>query len=968
MIDIRKALAPGTVLVFQGIEYELGEEIGRGSNALVYQGSYRDSTEPDLIHKVLVKELFPLHKQGKIYRGENNVICIEPDGEETYRIHQHSFEVGNRAHLSLLEKYPDQIGANLNTYSLNGTFYTILGVSGGESLENLQTGPARSLRTCATRILAILDSLETFHTNNIVHLDIAPDNIILLGRGNRERALLIDYNSSMVIGLPESADSQTFSIKQGYTAPEIRSGQLSKIGFASDLYSVTAVFYRLLAGKPLTNFQMICASPPNIVDCPCIKDETDTVKFWAQEILRRGLQTLPERRYQNIEQIRRDFDELIDRIDGVGITHWSLWESGRRQVERLTRENPSLSFIRDSSKLFPSMISDGDGLFPAGEYIRKMQNNGLLLAGGGMGKTTAMLHVALSEYERYSPDRSAIIYLSLYGWHEGENAFIINNLLDGMHFHPETHTFEDARKALLELLEHPLPARNGTTPILLLLLDGLNELTGDTKSLLDEINSLSSLPGLRLIVAGRQNESALPFPRLYLTELSDDVVQKALSESGILQPESADMQKLLRTPMMLSLFIQSCKMEEKQIRAGSSEELLSEYFSALKEKAVRDLPDGTNRRWQIEAAVDLVLPAVANEIRKKQRALEDREILPIVEKCYQLINGQLSRRFFPQWIGRTAQIRGNAKNAEEWYGQIIHEILWKQLGLVMWDEAGKYVIFHQVIEDYLLNLNKGNSRKIHRYYQTLATVAGICLCLLFVFFSYVYKEYIAPQPYDETYADSVMTRALDGYVSAGKQYEKLSELTETAINQPEQFDQQLAIYQNSLPYTGMSSEQALRYLSKMLETGDVMSWSRKPMDKDAYTDLVTLAESRSEDYALYESVLIFVMTDDFANRHYASVYPQLLYDLLEIDADVAADLFRKVITPHLTGKYADRSSTAESFNSLFASVTKQNRHLTGDGINQLPESMPLLEGERTMQLGELYKCGAFAAYDLRGNQ
>ena len=962
MIDIRKPLLPGTILDFQGILCELGEEIGRGSNALVYQGSYRDSLEPDLIHRVLVKELFPLHPQGKIYRGEDNAICVEPEGLEIYRIHHRSFEEGNKAHLSLLEKYPDQIGANLNSYSLNNTLYTVLGVSGGDSLEKIQKGPALSLRTCVRRMQAILDALETFHLNNMIHLDVSPDNILILGQGNRERAILIDYNSLMLAGLSESADSPVFSIKQGYTAPEIRSGQVRKISFASDLYSVTAVFYRLLTGTPLTNFQMLRAAPPNVMDAPCVKDETETVKVWIQEILRRGLQTIPGKRYQNIEQIRRDFNELTDRIDGVGITHWSLWESGRRQVERMTRENTSLSFIRDSSKLFPSIISDENEFFSADEYFRQTQKNCMLLAGGGMGKTTTLLHTAFSD-EHYSPQHSAIMYLSLYGWHEGENSYIINSLLDGMHFHPETHTFEDARKVLLELLDRPLATINGTVPVLILLLDGLNELSGNTKPLLDEINSLASYQGLRLIVAGRQDESVLPFTRLRLIELPDEIVQEALSKSGILLPESADMQKLLHTPMMLSMFIQSCQMEEKQIMAESSEELLADYFSALQEKAIHDLPEASERRWQIEAAVDFVLPAIAAEIHKKQRALEDRELLPTVEKCYRLLNGQLSRRFFPQWIGRIAMICGDAENAEEWYGQITHEILWKQLGLIMRDESGKYMVSHQVFEEYLLSLNQANNRKVRRYYQARASIIGICLCLLTVFSFQIYNKYVAPQPYDEIYAENVMGRALDAYISAGRQYESLSDLTDSAMNNPEEFDWHLVLYNNTIQYKGLPSAQSLQYLTKMLETGAVMPWSRKPMDGEACRRLLTLSDNRQEEYARFKSVLEFVMLDEYANYFYGTEYPVLLYNLLETDADITAELYRIVCATHLTGKYADYSVTDKSYDALFYQVTKQNKHLTNEDAEHARESLTNLDGERINLLAELYNCGAFDAYD-----
>ena len=747
MLDNRKALPIGTLLNFQGNTYELGEEIGCGSNALVYRGSYRDSSEHEQLHHVLIKELFPLHAKGKIFRNTDGSICVGAEAQSDFQMHKRSFEAGTKYHMALVEKYPDLFGANLNNYAMNGTLYSILGVSGGESLAKIQKASTRKLRICVNRILALLDALEIFHANGLAHLDIAPDNIILLGNRNRERVILIDYNSTMSVDRNRPGGAAVFSIKQGYTAPEVHLGRIREIGTATDMYSVTAVFYWMMTGTILTNYQMIRPTPPDVSECVCIKDEPETVKAWVQEILRRGLQSRPARRYQSTEQMRRDLEELLDRIDGFGITHWALWEAGRKQVERMTRENPSLMHIRNSAKLFPSMAADDKGICPTEESIRNAQGSLMLLAGGGMGKTTSLLHLVLSDRPRYSPDRPAIMYLSLYGWQAGDNSYIVHSILDRLHYRKETHTYEDAGKELLDVLDHPIGRSKGKTPVLLLLLDGLNEVTGDPKPLLDEINRFSSMRGVRVVVASRTGEDTLPFPKLCLTELPDDIVREALSKEGLLLPENPDMQELLRTPMMLSMYIQAGKMEQKQVRVNSSEELLKAYLSALKEKAVRDLPEQTERRWQIDAAVDLVLPAIASEIQKKQRGLNNRELLPVVERCYRILGGKLSGRFFPQWIGRTAAIRGTAKTAEEWYGQIIHGILWKQLGLIVRDEQGpilngeqeKYVVSHQVIEEYLLSRDKENLQKIKRYRRIKTLMVCICCCAVIAFSGAVYK-------------------------------------------------------------------------------------------------------------------------------------------------------------------------------------------------------------------------------------
>ena len=971
-MDSRKALAEGTVLDFPGMSCTIKEEIGRGSNAIVYSGSYPDAANPDQYHHVLVKELFPLHEQGKIFRQEDGSIYTEPEGYETFQSNKHSFEAGNKAHLTLLEACPSQIGANLNTYSFNATLYTVLGLSGGISLESLKS-PARSLRSCALRMLCILDALKVFHDNGVAHLDIAPDNIILIGNGNHERALLIDYNSVMPVELQFKSDSIVLSTKPGYTAPEVENGLLNSIGFASDMYSVTAVFYRLLTGMTQTNVQITARSTHrDVLSSPCLNDEPDTVKIWLQKIFAKGLHTVSRKRYQTPDQMRKDIEELIDRIDRIGLTQWSLYEAGRRQAEKMVKDNPSLLFIKDSENLFPSMINDGTKIFPSDEYIRSSSENIMLLAGGGMGKTTALLRFAFSGNARYSPDQTAVIYLPLYGWQQGDKSYIVNSILESLHFRTATHSFEEARKVLYDLLDRPIETRKGSKPMLLLLLDGLNEISGDIKLLIDEIIKLSSMRGLRILVSGRTDETALPFIRVQMSELTEETVRQNLSREGLSYPELKDMQNILRIPLMLSMYLRSGHITGQQVRVNSVNELLKAYIEALKDKVLHEIPDETERRWQIEAAVDFVLPAISAEIHKRRRALNDSEILPAVEKCFRVINSPLSRKFFPNWIGHTASIRGNAKNAEEWHGHIVHKLLWKNLGLIIRDRMGRYMISHQIFEEFFLGLEMENRKKLRIYHGWKAALSAVLSAFVWGISFFLYRYIFVPQPYNELYADNVMENSLIAYCAAGDQYERLSYLNDCAIENPQEFQHHLNLYKKTIPYTILSSQDALQYLDDMVKTGKVMPWSGKPIDQGACRELLMLAENREANYNFFEAVLEFVMTDETARRFYGAQYPQLLRKLLEIDAEIASVLFQIVCYPHTaTGKYSGDSVNAKSFNSLLGTVSKQNMHLSPDEtLENSKRRLARLKGNRDTIIGGgsnfsgtfLNECGAFKMF------
>ncbi len=351
-MDHRLPLKRHTVLAFEGLSCHIEEMIGSGSNAIVYKGWYPDHLNRQIHHHVLVKELFPFHPDQKIQRGESGCIVVEPEAEELWENHRRSFEMGNHAHLKLLYDQPElmALGANLNSFSYNDTLYSVLGYTGGRSLQEELNGQAPSLRHTALRMIALLDALEAFHKSGLLHLDISPDNIMLVGREERERIFLIDYNSTREVG---SLDKASLSRKKGYFAPETSIGKREALGYPTDLYSVAAVFFRCVMGRTLTLAEQLSKQPPTAKESPLLRGMPQTVSAMVAMILRTGLDARPKFRYQSIGQMRQAFQELLDRIDCLGVTHWSLWENGRKSVEELIRSNPSLGYLQQEEKHYP---------------------------------------------------------------------------------------------------------------------------------------------------------------------------------------------------------------------------------------------------------------------------------------------------------------------------------------------------------------------------------------------------------------------------------------------------------------------------------------------------------------------------------------------------------------------------------------------------------------------------------------
>ena len=778
-MDHRKRIPPGSLLPFPGMVCHVEDTIGAGSNAIVYQGWYTDHLSPGEKHHVLIKELFPLHERGGIRRDESGDICVESgDAQDFFDLHRQSFETGNRIHLRLLSDHPDQMGGNVNSFALHHTLYTVLGFSGGVSLESAlsQCAPGLLLRRCTQWMLGLLRALDAFHLSGYLHLDISPDNILLLDQGRGERVMLIDYNSARPIG---DLSFPYLSCKPGYCAPEAELGEAEELGAATDLYSVAAVFFRCLAGRRLTPDEQLRPDLLPAAEYPLLRDAPQTVISLALDMLQRGLHPLPEERYASAEDMARSFTELLDRIDRVGVTHWALWEAGRQRAQELVRTNPSLHYLLEEDNLYPIRLSLEGTTSSWADFSHSLAGpdgtSCLTVSPGGMGKTTLLLRCAMEHSRFYSPRRSAAFYLSLSAWQSGDHHFLRTQLFSSLRMKRAHNTFPSALQALQELLCQPLP---GGAPVLLLLLDGLNEIQGDA-ALMEEISTLARYPGVRILAASRSEHGTLSLPVCSLLRLGTEDIERAAQARGVMLPQSASLMELMKTPLILSLYLQAAG-ETQQLQLSTQEELMQAYLEALYQKEIRALEENDPLRWQLDAALHFVLPAIAAQARRAGHALTQAQMLPVLQRCYRVIASPLLQRAFPQWIGRSRHILGAAASAEEWYGLMVHDLLWQRLGLLMRDGEGQYRVFHQTFADHLAQLHRRTEsaiRRMERRGRLMGAMAAMLVCL--AGFG-VYAQCWMPVPYEEDMAEAVVGAAVQSYRQYQIVYQEMTDLLDIA--------------------------------------------------------------------------------------------------------------------------------------------------------------------------------------------
>ena len=952
-MDRRTLLKQGACLNFPGMQCTIESLEGKGSNAVVYQGSYPDGQQPGLRHRVLVRELFPYHPGGAVYRDGEDNICFDEDGEETMRLHRRSFGRGNEVHIRLQGSHPENFDFNINTFSLHHTLYSVLGFSGGRTLDKeleLQGTDRTPLTVHIRRMMGALNVLEAFHESGYLHLDISPDNILLIGEGRKERVSLIDYNSVHTLEEIRNGNSLYYSEKEGYTAPEIRGGRIPCIGPATDLYSLTAVFYRCITGRNLTAAQMVSQSAPDLSDAECVKGMPETILSMLHYIMRHGLASSGRRRYQNVPAMRRDLEELQDRIDGKGITHWALWEAGRAGILHTVKANPALEYIREEENVYPIAGTKEDGkTVTLTEMFEALRQSGggpeMVLGSAGMGKTTALLRMAYLQKPRYSGAEPAIIYISLYGWHDSDGDYIKNKILENLRFKPETDSMETAKHELRRLLSSPSRTSWGERPRLLLLLDGLNEASGDLSLLVKEIMELSGLPGLKMLLTSRSPVTGLDFPKVKLRQLEESEVKAILAGSGILPPENQALLRLLRTPMMLSIFMKTALDGEKQPLMDPQEQdpkkqLLSRYLSAMLEKEEKDTPEDSPGKWAAEAAIYYLLPEMAEYFNKRGTALSDQEILPLVEKCWRRLSKRDMTAVFPQWIGHLSDIRGGAENAEEWYGRMVHGILWRRLGLLICGEDGKYRIVHQLIEEYLAETCRQFEKRFARRQRVRGVIAAfMCILLAGVSWKWVYLPYQAShvqedarEPYDEALADTVLSTALQTYANLARQYEGVTKILECLQEEEpdeNEYERSILEFDSAISTTSADhSERARSYADSLPDTGEVMPWSKKPLDADGFADFVSLPAARADEYQKYVEILKQLKEDQELWEEFGESYVDDFAKAVESDAYVNGKYYNILIKPELDAmESSDSEEDRDRFRqyaSAGADYPKQN--------------------------------------------
>lgn len=285
-------------------DHEILDEIARGGMGVIYR-----AREPHSERIVALKCVLA-------YQGDSD--------QAVARFRREAEMVASLDHPNIVPIY--QIGETADGFP----FFTMKYATDG-SLQQAGDSFPRDARESVLLMAKVARAVQYAHEQGVLHRDLKPGNILLDGRGE---PLVSDFG----LARSEETSSQlTRSLASfgtpGYIAPEQADGPAAHLTPAADIYSLGAILFEMLAGRPPFVGDNAFAVMKQAAEKPAPKLCT------LAPHLDRDLQTICERclerdvtaRYQSAEALADDLENWLENLPIIA-RPVGLWQRSRRWV------------------------------------------------------------------------------------------------------------------------------------------------------------------------------------------------------------------------------------------------------------------------------------------------------------------------------------------------------------------------------------------------------------------------------------------------------------------------------------------------------------------------------------------------------------------------------------------------------------------------------------------------------------
>ena len=201
-------------------DYELLEEIGRGGMGVVYRARQQSLGRIVAVKMLLRRELASAADLARFRSEAEAAARLDHPGIVSV------FEVGQH------DGHP---------------FYSMQYVEGTTLARRLAAGPIPARET-ATLLAQVAEAIQVAHSRGVLHRDLKPSNILIdldgfphvsdFGLAKRLEADASVTHTGAILGTP------------CYMSPEQAAGSRGDVGPASDVWSLGAILYQMLIGRP----------------------------------------------------------------------------------------------------------------------------------------------------------------------------------------------------------------------------------------------------------------------------------------------------------------------------------------------------------------------------------------------------------------------------------------------------------------------------------------------------------------------------------------------------------------------------------------------------------------------------------------------------------------------------------------------------------------------------------------------
>jgi serine/threonine protein kinase len=290
--------------------YEILEQIGCGGMGVIYRARQRHSRRIVAVKRVLS------------YRADSHGAL--------QRFRREAQAVASLDHPNILPIYEV-------SESEDGLPFFSMKLAEKGSLHENAASLRDEPRRCVQLMAKVARAVEYAHSRGVLHRDIKPGNILLNDRGE---PLVSDFGLAKLLdGNNDLTRSLTTFGTAGFIAPEQAGGAAADFTPAADVYSLGAVLFTVLAGRPpfLGSNPVFVIRQASETQAPKLRSLAPSLDRDLETICARCLERDPKARYQSAGDLAADLERWLD---GRPIIARPVSPPAR--IWRWSRRNPKL--------------------------------------------------------------------------------------------------------------------------------------------------------------------------------------------------------------------------------------------------------------------------------------------------------------------------------------------------------------------------------------------------------------------------------------------------------------------------------------------------------------------------------------------------------------------------------------------------------------------------------------------------